>query len=145
MNNGYKALALTSNEAVKNIDNLNSALSDNWDAFKKATKGTPAYTAALNKLLPALKKVFGNKVDSKWIEDHKDLLDKWAKGGEAAEEALSELAEEASGEVKKKLEKLDEEISKTTGETSDLAGHIDQLDGSQLEVGATANFGDLNN
>ena len=142
MQNGYKALALISNEAVKNIDNLNSALSDNWDAFKKATKGTPAYTAALNKLLPALKKVFGDKVDSKWIEDHAGLLDKWAKGGEEAEEAISEFAKQASESLNGSLK---EDVKTTSGEILNLNDHIAELDGSQLEVGATANFGDLNN
>lgn len=142
MQNGYKALALVSNEAVKNIDNLNSALNDNWDAFKKATKGTPAYTAALNKLLPALKKVFGDKVDSKWIKEHEDLLDKWAKGGEEAEEAINEFAKEASKSLEGTLEKG---IETTNGEVLNLNEHIAELDGSQLEVGATANFGDLNN
>lgn len=148
MQNGYKALALISNEAVKNIDNLNSALNDNWDAFKKATKGTPAYTAALNKLLPAFKKVFGDKVDSKWIEDHAGLLDKWAKGGEEAEEAISEFAKETSKELKDTLPatvQTVDSLGEVSEATIDLNDHIAELDGSQLEVGATANFGDLNN
>ena len=130
----YNALALTSKKTADNIDNLNSVLNDNWKTFTEAEEGTAAYNNALNKMIPAFKKVFGDEVDSQWIKEHKEKIDAIVEGGEAAEEAFESIRQEQSD---KAFSKLGDIVGLTADQLAGVQAIWNQLDGSQLEVGGT--------
>jgi hypothetical protein len=69
-------------------------LKDSWKAYKNNKEVTTEWYAAVDKLLPALRKVFGENVDYKWIEKYKDKLNDLAEGGEKAEKAISSIRTE---------------------------------------------------
>lgn len=138
----FNALALATKKTATNIDNLNKALSDNWKTIKTADKTTAAYKNAMEELLPVFKKVFGEDVNSKWIEEHKEKIDALVKGGKDAEKAFKDIQEEQAAIAFKNMVKAPGEI----GEALEVVKEKwDAFNGSQLQVGGTFYTDDLLN
>jgi len=79
------------------------------------------------KILKAAKKVFGEDIDEKWIEDNIDNFKKLAKGGDEAQEAFDELSKTKADQV---FEKLNEAFAGTNVNLDILRANWDSFNGS---------------
>lgn len=93
-----KALVVDFKKAEKSQDSLNTAVSDNKDAFKDAEKGSQEYNKALDKITQAAKAVFGDDITAEFVEENRDLFLQLAEGGETAQAAYEELGKRAAAE-----------------------------------------------
>lgn len=78
------------------VDSIRSVLSDNKDLLSEeniaVTKGTEKYNAAIESMVVQFQKIFGEKIDSDWVEKHIDDIRKLSEGGEVANQAMERLA-----------------------------------------------------
>lgn len=139
------ALASYAYDATKKVNNLNNSLKDNWKIIKESEKETGEYKEAMNKLLPVMSKTLGFVVDSKFIKEHEDLFDNIVEGGEKAVEAWKELTDIQREKKGKNFSGFLTSIGIVDDNLNTLVNNWDQLNGSTLEVGASANFTDLFN
>ena len=136
-----KAHVVDSKKAAKEIDDLNESISDNYDAFKKAEKGSWAYDEALKKITENAKDVFGEHIDESFVETYaKDFL-LLEQGGEVAEAAFARISKAAATMY---LETLDfgEE---TEAKLSEIKSLTSELDGLDFGISGTADFSDIFN
>lgn len=88
--NSVKLLAIELTNAERAIDKINSTISDYEDALK-AKDGSLDYYAGIEELTKQAKIVFGENVDSTWVEENLENLLKLSEGGDSARIALEEL------------------------------------------------------
>ncbi len=134
------ALAIIANITEKNIDALNDTLDKDFQTLKTAKKGTSAYNDAMNNILKTAKKVFGNDITSEWIEAHIEQFDALALGGDAAEKAFEELSKIKIDDT---LKRIQQEGVLTGNVLNIIQDNWNELNGSTLEVGGTADFSNI--
>lgn len=88
--NSVKLLAVELTNAERAIDKINSTISD-YEKSLQAKDGSLDYYAGIEELTKQSKIVFGEDVDSTWVEENLDNLLKLAEGGDVAKKALEEL------------------------------------------------------
>ena len=134
------ALAIIANITEKNIDALNGALDKDFQILKTAKKGTSAYNDAMNNILKTAKKVFGNDITSEWIETHIEQFNALASGGDAAEKAFEELSKIKIDDT---LKRIQQEGVLTGDVLNIIQDNWNDLNGSELEIGGTADFSEI--
>lgn len=90
-----KALALTYDDFNKNVDNLNSVLSQQIDYFSLGEEAGQFYYQALVDIANAAEGSFGKHIDTTFVEKHRQLFIDLEKGGEAAAAAWDLLAQKS--------------------------------------------------
>ena len=88
--NSVNLLAVELTNAERAIDKINSTISD-YEKSLQAKDGSLDYYAGVEELTKQSKIVFGEDVDSTWVEENLDNLLKLAEGGDVAKKALEEL------------------------------------------------------
>ena len=136
--NLIKAQVVAYDKHIKKIDVLNSTLKDQYDAFKKGPKAGQKYYSALQNIAEAAKQVFGDEVDTNYIEQHKQWFLDLQKGGtkaQAAYEAINKdlaiayMKTKGLGDVTDETSKImnDALSSVKPGEAIDLTSYYNKL------------------
>lgn len=86
-------LASANKKAQQSFKTLNTAISENADVLKNGEKNTQAYNTALYNIAKSAQEIFGDKVDTSFVETYKEQFLALIEGGEAADEAFKTLSE----------------------------------------------------
>ena len=87
-----KQLAILSTKYANSVDDLAEVLSDEIDVLKKGPKAGDKYYKSLEKVAEEAQKVFGSKIDAKYVAENKDLFIQLAKGGKEGIKAFKQIA-----------------------------------------------------
>ena len=119
------AQAIDMLKSQKNLDALNSSLDDNVEALKNSEKDSAAYTTALDNITVAAKKVFGDNVNSEFVEENLQNFLKMAKGGVEAQNAYETLAKKSTAAFLKMEEDSQEFETILSTIKDNISGDID--------------------
>ena len=87
-------LASANKKAQQSFKTLNTAISENADVLKNGEKNTQAYNTALYNIAKSAQEIFGDKVDTSFVETYKEQFLALIEGGKAADEAFKTLSKE---------------------------------------------------
>lgn len=131
-----KQAVIAHNNMNKKVDSLNETLKEQNDNFKNGNKNIQTYRVALSKITSEAKKVFGEHITPEFVEEHKELFEQLAEGGDVATEAWKKISQ-LSGEAF--LNTLD----LTEKQIKDIEGYTTILDNLDFSINGTADFSSI--
>lgn len=109
-------LASASKKASEEQDKLNNLINDNKEILQSTNTNTQEYNNALQQVLEQAKRVFGEKIDTKFIEENKQKFFIMAEGGKSGQKAFLELGKLAGQNFIEGLGKSKEEAKGIIGQ-----------------------------